>query len=353
MTPVLQTANHWRNDFGSVDPCRRFPNHESLPGRPIQSPRPGRTRPTRPARPAIVLSRFQGFIWKMEAAAHHAWLAGQNDVAAGADSIIDELCRTAFLLNSLDRTTGFTMQQQLSAWKAELGEQTERSAIYFGNALRRWQHRHNFGHQPEGYVQFELREGDGTIVLSPAQANQLDTMLSDMDLRGSIEVEATVERSARHPLGDLVVRIGQHRVVLPVDEVDPRARRWIANARSHPTTPSLSSFRSKHREGRLRTPSPPAIGTPAIGGRSATSFGKGLVAGLTSIRPGARLRTTLVSRSYIQGRRRVIELAQWLRDQIVDGLDNAEDLPEELRNALCERIETVDRRLESLACHYG
>lgn len=70
-----------------------------------------------------------------------AHLAGQNDVAMGADSIIDLLSRTDPLLPpaTAGEMIGVITGRQLAAWKLSLATTTARHAAYLGLILAQWQ----------------------------------------------------------------------------------------------------------------------------------------------------------------------------------------------------------------------
>jgi hypothetical protein len=121
-----------------------------------------------------------------------AHLAGQNDVAMGADSIIDLLSRTDPLLASTNlrgETGGAITGRQLAAWKQSLATTTVRRAAYLGVVLTQWQSSHN-GAQADlsADVIFDLREGDGTVTLTPSQANRLIAVLDELPMRGRVHV---------------------------------------------------------------------------------------------------------------------------------------------------------------------
>jgi hypothetical protein len=149
---------------------------------------------------------------EIEAAASRAELAGQNSVAAGADSIVDLLSRTTPLLAA----GGDPLPpSRLSAWKLALAEASAGQASYLGVVLTRWQRLRN-SMTPDLMKDVELRwpEGSGTLLLSPAQARGLDRLLDGLSLRGVVSVD--VPRPA--PTGrEQVLLVGGRRVVLTAD----------------------------------------------------------------------------------------------------------------------------------------
>jgi hypothetical protein len=149
---------------------------------------------------------------EIEAAAGRAELAGQNSVAAGADSIVDLLSRTTPLLSA----GGAPLPpSRLSAWKLALAEASAGQASYLGVVLTRWQRLRN-SMSPDLAADVELRcaEGAGTLLLSPAQARGLDRLLDGQALSGV----ATVDVPSPAPAGqEQVLLLSGRRVVLPAD----------------------------------------------------------------------------------------------------------------------------------------
>jgi hypothetical protein len=95
---------------------------------------------------------------ELSARTQHARLAGQNDVAMGADSVMDRLWRVGWLLG--DSANALTVSA-LAGWKAELAAETYAKAFYLGDVLRQWERRHNQGPVLAGDVNFDLAPGEG------------------------------------------------------------------------------------------------------------------------------------------------------------------------------------------------
>ena len=94
-----------------------------------------------------------------------AYLAGQHDVAMGADNVVDLLCRTAPLVEAHGNEQA--IGAMVSAWKRSLAEATQESSVYLGVVLAQWARRHNdFQHDLAADVTFDLAEDAGTIILS-------------------------------------------------------------------------------------------------------------------------------------------------------------------------------------------
>lgn len=149
---------------------------------------------------------------ELQARAHEAYLMGQNEVAMGADSVVDLLSRTGPLLEGRDGPTG--MAAELAAWKATLAATTSRHAAYLGTALAEWQVRANRHPDLSADVSMELAEGQGTAVLSGAQVAVLSSALDALGLRGRHRL---VVEDAGGPGRDRRLRLGDHVLVLPAD----------------------------------------------------------------------------------------------------------------------------------------
>ena len=115
------------------------------------------------------------------------YLAGQNAVAMGADSVVDVLCRTMPLLASSAGDAAVT--HMLGSWKRDLAATTADYATFLGVALTRWQTAHNMRQADlSADVVIRLPEGDGTVLLTAEQAHRLTDTLDEMDLRGRVDV---------------------------------------------------------------------------------------------------------------------------------------------------------------------
>ncbi|HXM58808.1 MAG TPA: EsaB/YukD family protein, partial [Candidatus Dormibacteraeota bacterium] len=161
---------------------------------------------------AVLDRRLDAAGEEIEAAADRAHLAGQNSVAAGADSIVDLLTRTTPLL-----AAGGAPQppSRVAAWKVALAESSTGQASYLGVALARWQRMRNSS-SPDLATDVELRcvDAAGTLLLSPAQAEELGRQLDGLPLCG-VETVAVVSPA---PAGrEQVLVVGRRRVTLPAD----------------------------------------------------------------------------------------------------------------------------------------
>lgn len=172
----------------------------------------------------------------LEARQLGAYLAGQNSVAMGADTVVDALEAIAPILGPAPR--GSALHRLLDSWKASLAEQTARRSVYLGVALMGWQRRHNLHPDLSSYVELSLAPGDGTRLLTADQAIVLETKLDGLSLRG--RVSARVESSARAadelPGRPLRLQVGSHTVTIPRDttarvtEYDPAPAILLAGA---------------------------------------------------------------------------------------------------------------------------
>jgi hypothetical protein len=134
----------------------------------------------------------------LEARIGAAHLAGQNDVATGADTVVDLLSRTTPLLSSGSGSA--TVGRMLADWRQSLAASTAEHATYLGIALAKWRRRHNdLHHDLVADISFKLEEGDGTILLSRDQAAWLEFALDGLDLKGTVAVRAVDRDEVRQP----------------------------------------------------------------------------------------------------------------------------------------------------------
>ncbi len=154
----------------------------------------------------------------LEARTLRAWLAGQNEVAMGADSVVDELCRISPLLGN--KATETAIGPMVHAWKANLASTTEVGAIYLGNALAQWQRRHN-NFQPvlSNDVWFEMDAGVGTFILTSQQAQWLGDSCDRLSLVGGVQVVLETATEGHRPGMQANLRLGSHRIEIPKDPV--------------------------------------------------------------------------------------------------------------------------------------
>jgi hypothetical protein len=153
---------------------------------------------------------------EIEARTYRAWLAGQNDVAMGADSVVDDLCRISPLLGDeiADRAIGPIVR----AWKQALATNTETGAVYLGNALAQWQRRHN-NFQPDlsADVWFDVAPGMGTQILTAWQSEWLATACDRLALTGRVPVSASTSDQKRRPGMQLRLMFGTGSIQIPSD----------------------------------------------------------------------------------------------------------------------------------------
>ena len=160
-----------------------------------------------------VLERFDQ---EQQARIRQAELAGQNDVAMGADSIVDDLCRISPMLG--DEVSESAIGPMIHAWKTELSTQTQLGAVYLGTTLVQWQRRHNTVHTDLARdVWFEITPGEGTRIVTEAQAQWLWARLDQLERGGTLAV-AFEQTSQRHRPGmAFVLSLGDERLTVPAD----------------------------------------------------------------------------------------------------------------------------------------
>ncbi len=153
---------------------------------------------------------------ELRARVQQAHLSGQNDVAMGADSVVDLLSRTAPLLptGSGDQVAG----RLLAAWKQSLSTDTMAQTTYLGVALSRWQRQHNAAHHAlDADVLFDLGEGDGTVLLTGGQVGWLEAALHAAELRGRVPVVVVDPEEAAQPNTARRIAVGPTLLVVPAD----------------------------------------------------------------------------------------------------------------------------------------
>lgn len=146
-----------------------------------------------------------------------AYLAGQNEVAMGADSVVDELGRIEHILATVSQPAAAPATgRALAAWKANLAEATEAETVYLGTFLARWERSHR---QPDlsADVYLELPAGAGTTILTSTQAAWLTKAFDALAPRGSVTVD--VAPDAQRVPGDAIrLLVGDVPVVVAADQ---------------------------------------------------------------------------------------------------------------------------------------
>jgi hypothetical protein len=123
----------------------------------------------------------------IEARVRESYVAGQNDVAVGADTVLDLLCRTAPLVASPSAREA--PGRALAGWKQALAEQTTTRAAYLGTVVSRWASLHNAASSDlSSDAVVSLADGDGTAVLTASQATWLAGSLDTLELRGDVRI---------------------------------------------------------------------------------------------------------------------------------------------------------------------
>lgn len=164
-----------------------------------------------------------------EARAASAYVAGQNAVAMGADSVVDLLTRTEPLLRVLEEQhlevgTGHPdgsprsgTARALSAWKSELATSTAGQAAYLGTLLTRWG-RSRSAHDLSRDLVLDLSPGAGTALISATQAEWITRRLDELGLEGmqNVAVPDGIE-----PGSSFVLGVGHHLLDVPADPEPP------------------------------------------------------------------------------------------------------------------------------------
>ena len=152
----------------------------------------------------------------MAARCSQATLAGQNDVAVGADTVVDLLIRTAPILQRPGES-GSPVQLMLSSWKETVVNATATQATYLRTALLQWRRRHNLHPDLSRDVDFTLAPEDGTVLLSAGQVSELEVHLDGMELRGDVAVRIVDREQARRPGWERRLFVGECEICLAPD----------------------------------------------------------------------------------------------------------------------------------------
>jgi hypothetical protein len=215
---------------------------------------------------SIFLERYEAFQNRItagrlerEVAARRssAFLAGQNEVAMGADSVVDELGRVEHILATLSEgaSSGGT-GRALAEWKASLATATVVDTVYLGTFLARWERARR---QPDlsADVEVELPPGAGTTIITSSQAAWLARTLDAIGLRGTVKLDLEAE-GKRVPGDPLVVSIDGCSIVVPADaEQVPR------KVDARPFAVALGFFWSLSSSSRSHGDVPLQVGIPA------------------------------------------------------------------------------------------
>lgn len=144
-----------------------------------------------------------------------AYLAGQNQVAMGASSAVDVIEGLVPVLGRPE--PGSALWRLADGWKSQLSASTAQEATYLKVALLEWERGHNRHPDLSGLVEVHIDEGQGTTLLSAAQARQLAAALDRLDLRGPVTVRISDIDPGRLPGQPLTVDVGGREVTVPAD----------------------------------------------------------------------------------------------------------------------------------------
>lgn len=162
---------------------------------------------------------------RQAADARWAFMVGQNDVAMGADSVVDLLEGVVPVLGRPG--TDSALWRLADGWKGRLASDTAAHSSYLRVSLLGWETAHNRHPDLSSRVELHLGEGVGTEILTGRQVADLHQALDAADLRGVVPV-ARVGREGveRRPgaalgldIGGRVLRVAADRAaaVRPVD----------------------------------------------------------------------------------------------------------------------------------------
>lgn len=155
---------------------------------------------------------------RLEAESTRAFLAGQSEVAIGADTVLDLLIRTVPIIGL--PAEGSVLHKLNSAWKASLAEAIGERAVFLGSALLRWERMHNQHPELSGLVTFDPAPGVGTILLTASQAHALRKRLDLLGLGGLVPVGVDHRPAKALPGDALTLIVGDWHVEIPADTTE-------------------------------------------------------------------------------------------------------------------------------------
>jgi len=168
---------------------------------------------------------------RLVAARRVAYLAGQNDVAMGASSAVDVMEGLVPVLGPPQ--AGSALWRLADGWKSQLSASTAREAQYLQVALLEWERAHNRHPDLSGLVEIAVAEGDGTTLLTAAQAYQLVQILDRLHLNATVIVRLHEPDATRLPGQALALVVNGVTVVVPPDRragarpIDPCAAAYV------------------------------------------------------------------------------------------------------------------------------
>jgi len=150
-----------------------------------------------------------------------ARLAGQNDVAMGADTVVDEVARVEHLMAAIATETAPSSPsvgtaRALAEWKASLAAATSEQSVYLATVLTRWQ-RANYGVALADDAVLLISSDEGMTILSAAQASHLERRLRQLAPQGEVTVTVPADGAPIVPGDEVRLRVGDVPVVLPAE----------------------------------------------------------------------------------------------------------------------------------------
>ena len=151
----------------------------------------------------------------LRAARRRAYLAGQNQVAMGASSVVDAIEGLVPVLGV--PRSGSAFWRLADGWKSQLSSSTAEEARYLQVALLEWERAHNRHPDLSGLVRVVVDEGQGTTLLTATQAEELGRALDALDLRGRVAVRLRDADVSRLPGQAVRLIVNGHAVVVHAD----------------------------------------------------------------------------------------------------------------------------------------
>lgn len=147
--------------------------------------------------------------------AQWAFMAGENEVAMGADSVVDVIEGLVPVLGRPGQ--GSALWTLADGWKARLAADTSAHAAYLRLVLLRWASAHNRHPDLATQVRVTLDDEGGTTILTSRQVAWLQAALDQQCLSGEIHVSIVSGTHGRMPGTALDLEIDGRRVRVPED----------------------------------------------------------------------------------------------------------------------------------------
>jgi hypothetical protein len=144
-----------------------------------------------------------------------AFSEGQASIAFGADTIVDRLTSIAPLLRTPEAPP--LAADAVRTWREGLATEVGRGAEFLSTTLHRWRRLRMQHPDVASWVDPALREGDGTVLLSPTQAQWLHAHLDASIRSGRVAIQVADRAQAELAGRPRRFLVNGHTVEVPAD----------------------------------------------------------------------------------------------------------------------------------------